>query len=182
MLYIILGVTVVVFVFFIISTFNVLVKKRNQVKNAWSDIDVQLKRRYDLIPNLVETVKGYKGYEASLLENVTKARAGVLSAQGVVERAQTEDVLSGALRSLFVSVEAYPELQASVSFKTLQDQLVLLENDIQSARRYYNATVREFNTAIQTFPSSIIASAFRFHLSEFFGAQEGERGTVAVSF
>lgn len=181
MLYSILGIIAIVCFFFVISVFNVLVKKRNQVKNAWSDIDVQLKRRYDLIPNLVETVKGYKGYEANLLENVTKARAGIFSAQGVSERAQTEDVLSSALRSLFVSVEAYPELRASVSFKTLQDQLVSLENDIQSARRYYNATVRELNTATQTFPSSIVASVFGFHQSEFFGAQEGERGHVAVS-
>ncbi len=171
-------------VIWLVVTFNSLVGKRNRIKNAWADTDVQLKRRYDLIPNLVETVKGYKEYEASVLENVTKARTSAMNTQGggVAGRAQAENMLSGALKSLFAVAENYPQLRASENFQKLQDQLSSLENDIQSARRYYNAAVRELNNAVQVFPASIVAGVFGFRQSEFFGADEGERGAVRVSF
>ncbi|MEI8174960.1 MAG: LemA family protein [bacterium] len=175
---------VIVILLYIIAVFNSLVGKRNRVKNAWSDIDVQLKRRYDLVPNLVETVKGYKGYEASVLENVTKARTSAMNTQssGVAGRAQAENMLSGALKSLFAVAENYPQLKASENFQKLQDQLSSLENDIQSARRYYNAAVRELNNAVQVFPASIIAGTFGFKQNDFFGADESEKGAVKVSF
>jgi LemA protein len=172
-----------VLLIWIIAVFNSLVRKRNRVRNAWSDIDVQLKRRYDLVPNLVETVKGYKGYEASVLENVTKARISAMNQSGgVAGRAQAEDMLSGALKSLFAVAENYPQLRASENFQKLQDQLSSLENDIQSARRYYNAAVRELNNAIQVFPASIVAGIFGFKQAEFFGTDESEKGAVKVSF
>lgn len=181
--YIIIAVAIVI-LFWIIAVFNSLVGKRNRVKNAWSDIDVQLKRRYDLVPNLVETVKGYKGYEASVLENVTKARTSVMNTQsgGVAGRAQAENMLSGALKSLFAVSENYPQLRASENFQKLQDQLSSLENDIQSARRYYNAAVRELNNAVQVFPANVIAGTFGFKQNDFFGADESEKGAVKVSF
>lgn len=168
----------------IVSVFNSLVGKRNRIKNAWSDIDVQLKRRYDLVPNLVETMKGYKGYEVSVLENVTKARTSAMNTQSgsAAGRAQAENMLSGALKNLFAVAENYPQLRASEIFQKLQDQLSLIENDIQSARRYYNATVRELNNAVQVFPASIIAGIFNFKQSEFFGADEGEKSSIKVSF
>jgi len=172
-----------VLLIWIVVVFNSLVRKRNRVKNAWSDIDVQLKRRYDLVPNLVETVKGYKGYEASVLENVTKARTSAMNqGGGVAGRAQAENMLSGALKSLFAVAENYPQLRASENFQKLQDQLSSLENDIQSARRYYNAAARELNNAVQVFPASIVAGVFGFKQSEFFGTDESERGAVKVSF
>lgn len=181
--YIIIAVAIVI-LFWIIAVFNSLVGKKNRVKNAWSDIDVQLKRRYDLVPNLVETVKGYKGYEASVLENVTKARTSAMNTQsgGVAGRAQAENMLSGALKSLFAVSENYPQLRASENFQKLQDQLSSLENDIQSARRYYNAAVRELNNAVQVFPANVIAGTFGFKQNDFFGADESEKGTVKVSF
>ena len=166
-----------------VVVFNSLVGKRNRVKNAWSDTDVQLKRRYDLVPNLVETVKDYKGYEASVLENVTKTRTSAMNQSGgVAGRAQAENALSGALKSLFAVAENYPQLRASENFQKLQDQLSSLENDIQSARRYYNAAVRELNNAVQVFPASVVAGVFSFKQSEFFGADESEKGAVKVSF
>jgi len=172
-----------VLLIWIVAVFNSLVRKRNRVKNAWSDIDVQLKRRYDLVPNLVETVKGYKGYEASVLENVTKARTSAMNqGGGVAGRAQAENMLSGALKSLFAVAENYPQLRASENFQKLQDQLSSLENDIQSARRYYNAAARELNNAVQVFPASVIAGVFGFKQSEFFGTDERERSAVGVSF
>lgn len=182
-LWIAIGVGAVLLIW-IVAIFNSLVGKRNRVKNAWSDIDVQLKRRYDLVPNLVETVKGYKGYEASVLENITKARTSAMNTQGgsVAGRAQAENMLSGALKSLFAVAENYPQLRASENFQKLQDQLSSLENDIQSARRYYNAAVRELNNAVQVFPASIVAGIFSFKQSEFFGVDEGERGAAKVSF
>src|SRR3990167_4247439 len=125
-----------VLLIWIVAVFNSLVRKRNRVKNAWSDINVQLKRRYDLVPNLVETVKGYSGYEASVLENVTKARTAAMSAGGLAQKAEAENMLSGALKSIFALAENYPQLRASENFQKLQDQLSVLENDIQSARRY----------------------------------------------
>lgn len=171
-------------ILWVVAVFNILIQKRNRLKNAWSDIDVQLKRRYDLVPNLVEAVKGYKGYEASVLEDVTRARAEALGAQkaGVAGRAQVENALSGALKSLFAVAENYPQLKASENFKKLQDELSALEDDIQSARRYYNATVRELNNVIQVFPANIVAGMFGFRQSEFFGADESERTAVKVAF
>jgi LemA protein len=183
MLYLwILIVIVVILLIWIVAVFNSLVRKRNRVKNAWSDIEVQLKRRYDLVPNLVETVKGYKEYEASVLENVTKARTSAMSQTSVAGRAQAEDMLSAALKSLFAVAENYPQLKASENFQKLQDQLSSLENDIQSARRYYNAAVRELNNAIQVFPASIVARIFGFKQAEFFGVDESEKEAVKVSF
>ena len=167
-----------------VAVFNSLIRKSNRAKNAWSDIDVQLKRRHDVVPNLVETVKGYQGHEASVLDNVAKARAGALNAQGggVADRAQAENMLSGALKSLFAVAENYPQLRATENFQKLQDQLSSLEDDIQSARRYYNAAVRELNNAIQVFPASVVAGMFGFKPSEFFGADESERDAVKVTF
>src|SRR3972149_6671017 len=145
-----------VLLIWIVAVFNSLVRKRNRVKNAWSDIDVQLKRRYDLVPNLVETVKGYKGYEASVLENVTKARPSAINqGGGVAGRAQSENMLSGALKTLFAGAEDSPKFRASENFQKPQDELFSLENDIQAERRYYNAATRELNNAVQIFPASV---------------------------
>ncbi len=175
---------IAIIVIWVIAVFNNLIRKSNQVKNAWSDIDVQLKRRYDLVPNLVETVKGYKDYEASVLENVTNARTSAMNAQGggVAGRAQAENMLSSALKSVFAVAENYPQLRASENFQKLQDELSSLEDNIQSARRYYNAASRELNNSTQVFPASIIAGIFGFKQSEFFGADEAEKGAVKVSF
>lgn len=179
----ILLVVVVLIVLYGVVVFNGLISKRNRVKNAWSDIDVQLKRRYDLVPNLVETVKGYKNYEASVLENVTKARTSAMNLSGgSTGRAEAENALSGALKTLFAVAENYPDLKASTNFGQLQSELSNLENEIQGARRYYNASVREFNTATETFPSNIFAGIFGFKASDFFGADESERANVKVSF
>ena len=180
MYWIIIGIIVVVVVW-IVAVFNALIQKRNRVKNAWSDIDVQLKRRYDLVPNLVETVKGYATHEAGVLENVTKARAAAMSAQGPA-KAEAENMLTGALKSLFAIAENYPQLRATENFQQLQGQLSTLENDIQSARRYYNASVRDLNTAVQVFPANVVAGMFGFNQAEFFGVAEGERENVKVTF
>ncbi|MCX7615901.1 MAG: LemA family protein [Patescibacteria group bacterium] len=176
-----IGVGAIVLVW-VIAVFNSLIRKRNRVKNAWSDIDVQLKRRYDLIPNLVETVKGYKEYEAAVLENVTNARVSAMNQTDLVAKAQAENMLSSALKSLFAVAENYPQLRASENFQKLQEQLSAIENDIQSARRYYNAAVRELNNAIQVFPANVVAGIFGFRQAEFFGADENEKDVVKVSF
>lgn len=163
-----------------VKLYNALVTKRNGVQNAWSDINIQLKRRYDLVPNLVEITKGYKDYEASVLENVTKARVNAMSQDSVAGKTQAEQKLSGALNSFFAVAENYPELKASENFKKLQEQLATLESDIQSARRYFNASVREFNNAIQVFPNSLIAEAFKFKPSEFFDVEESEKDNIKI--
>jgi LemA protein len=178
----IIVVIVVVILLWVIATFNSLIRKRNRVRNAWSDIDVQLKRRYDLIPNLVETVKGYKDFEASVLENVTQARTNAMNQVGIKSKGEAENMLSEALKSLFAVAENYPQLRASENFQKLQDQLSNIENDIQSARRYYNAAVRELNNAVQIFPANIVAKIFGFKQEEFFGAEEVEKEVVKVSF
>lgn len=167
----------------VISIFNGLVSKRNRFKNAWSDIDVQLKKRHDLIPSLIGAIQGYQRHEAGVLENVTKARQAALDQQnqGVGSVAAVEKQLTAALHTLLVSVEAYPDLKASASFAKLQDQLVAVENDLESARRYYNATVREFNNAIQIFPASLVASPFGFKPADFFAAGTEDRQAVAVA-
>jgi len=165
-----------------ILTYNALVKLRVRVDNAWSDTDVQLKRRHDLVPNLVETVKGYASHEKGTLEAVIAARAQAMAAQGPEARAQAENMLTGALKSLFALSEAYPQLRASENFSSLQAQLASLEEAIQNARRYYNAVVRDLNTRIQQFPSNIVARAGGFREREFFEIEEGERAVPRVSF
>lgn len=167
----------------LVLVFNRLVLKRNRVKNGWSDIDVQLKKRHDLIPSLVGAVQGYQRYEAGVLENVTIARQAAVNtrSQSVGTIALAENQLTAALHTLLVSVEAYPDLKASASFGKLQDQLVSVENDLESARRYYNATVREFNNTIQAFPTVLVAEKFGFKAAAFFEAGSGEREAVAVA-
>jgi LemA protein len=181
---IVLAVVAVLLVLFAIATYNGLVRLRLQTQNAWSDIDVQLKRRHDLVPNLVETVKGYAAHERGTLESVTAARTAAVAAQGAgpAARAAAEAQLTSALHGLSVAVEAYPQLQASGGFRDLQQQLAQIEDAVQNARRYYNAVVREFNAKIMTFPSSLVAGSFGFQPREFFEAGAGEREVPKVSF
>ena len=166
-----------------ISLYNKLVRLRNTVRSAWSDIDVQLKKRYDLVPNLVETVKGYAAHEQALFTKVSEARAQSIRATGPAETAQAENMLRDSLKSLFAVAEAYPELKANQNFLQLQAQLKEIEDTIEAARRYYNAVVRDFNTAIEQFPSNLIASQFRFEKNDFFELEspEVERKPVKVA-
>jgi LemA protein len=156
----------------IIGLFNSLVSSKNRVQEAWSDIEVQLKRRYDLIPNLVETVKGYAKQESSVLENVTKARNMAMNAGSMQERLKDENMLSGALKSLFAVSEAYPDLKSNQNFMKMQGDLTDTEDKIQAARRFYNGNVRDFNTKTQTFPGNVIAGMFNFAKFEFFDIDE----------
>ena len=165
-----------------VMMYNALVKLRQQVDGAWADIDVQLKRRYDLVPNLVETVKGYASHEKDTLERVIQARNAAMSASGPAAKAQAEGVLGGALKSLFALAEAYPNLQAAGGFRDLQAQLGQIEEQVAQARRYYNAVVRDFNTKTQTFPSVLIARAFGFTEREFFEIAESEKAAPQVKF
>ena len=165
-----------------IGLYNRLVKLREQADAAWADIDVQLKRRYDLIPNVVETVKGYAAHEQKTFEAVVAARSSAMSAQSPAERGQAEGMLTGALKSLFALAEAYPDLKAADGFRELQGTLGKLEDSIQNARRYYNAVVRDFNTKIHQVPSNLIASSFNFREREFFEVPEGEKAVPNVSF
>ena len=162
--------------------YNSLVKLREQADAAWADIDVQLKRRHDLIPNLVETVKGYASHEKETLERVIQARSAAMSAQGPEARGEAENMLTGALKSIFALSEAYPQLQAAEGFRDLQESLQEIEDAIQHARRYYNAVIRDFNTRIAQVPSNVIAQAFRFSKKEFFEIDEGERAVPRVNF
>ena len=164
--------------------YNRLVSLRVRSQNAWSDIDVQLKRRADLVPNLVETVKGYAAHERGTLDAVTQARTRAVAAQsaGPAQRAQAENELTMALRGLTVAVEAYPQLQASGGFRDLQGELSTIEDAVQSSRRYYNAVVRDLNTAISTIPSSLVAGPMGYHELEFFEASAGERELPKVAF
>lgn len=168
----------------VIVIYNKLIRLKNTVKSSWSDIDVQLKKRYDLVPNLVETVKGYAAHEKTVFEKVTQARTMAMRASSPVEKAKAENMLMDTLKSLFALAEAYPELKANVNFMQLQSQLKELEDNIEYARRYYNAVVRDFNILIESFPSNFIASAFSFKQEEFFEleAPEVERKPVKVSF
>src|SRR3954471_178678 len=177
-------VVVVVLIALYFSFYNRLVSLRVRSQNAWSDIDVQLKRRADLVPNLVNTVKGYAAHERDTLEAVTNARTRAVAAQGAgpAERSAAEAQLSTALRGLSVAVEAYPQLQASGGFRDLQQQLATIEDAIQNARRYYNAVVRDFNTAVSTFPSNLFASSMGYKELEFFQAEEAERAVPKVNF
>jgi LemA protein len=183
-IWVLLGV-VVLAVVWVIASYNQFVRLVQRTKEAWADIDVQLKRRYDLIPNLVETVKGYASHEAGTLEKVTAARAAAMDAGGVEEKGRAENMLSGALKSLFAVAEAYPDLKANQNFLELQRELSDTENKIQASRRFYNTNVRDLNTAIESFPGNVIANMFRFEQREFFELGEGEaaaRQPVAVKF
>jgi LemA protein len=177
-------VAVVVLVVGYIILYNRLVSLRVRGENAWSDIDVQLKRRADLVPNLVSTVKGYAAHERGTLEAVTQARSGAVAAQsaGPAVRAQAEAQLTTALRGLTVAVEAYPDLQASGGFRDLQAQLATIEEAIGNSRRYYNAVVRDLNTAISTIPSKYVAGPMGYHELEFFEASAGDRELPKVTF
>lgn len=170
-LYIVLGIAAA-FILWVIATFNKLVSLVNRGKEAWADIDVQLKRRYDLIPNLVETVKGYAAHEKSVFEEVTKARSQAMQADGAEEQGKAENMLSGALKSLFAVSEAYPDLKANENFLNLQNELTDTENKIQAARRFYNSVVRDLNTALEVFPTNMIAGMFNFAKREFFELEE----------
>jgi len=176
-------IALVVIVFILIGMYNSLVRLKVQVDNAWADIDVQLKRRYDLIPNLVETVKGYAGHEKSTLEAVINARNRAMTATSPGEKAAAENMLSGTLKSLFALSEAYPQLRAIESFTSLQNSLSQIEDTVQNARRYYNAVVRDLNTKIQQFPTNIFAGMLGFKPREFFEVTSTtEREAPKVSF
>jgi LemA protein len=173
---------IVLLIVFTIAMYNSLVQLRVRSESAWSDIDVQLKRRHDLIPNLVETVKGYATHEKDTFENIAKFRSMAMQATGPVDKAVAENQLTGALKSLFAVAENYPQLQASQQFTQLQSSLNETEDAIQNARRYYNAVVRDLNTKIQSFPTSILAGMFGFQQKQFFQADAADREPVAVKF
>lgn len=180
---IIVLVVIAVVVLFVISIYNSLIQLRNRVKNAWSQIDVQLKRRHDLIPNLIETVKGYMKHEREIMENITKYRSQAMDAKTVGEKAQAEGLLSGALGQLRVQVENYPDLKANQNFLALQEELTSTENKISFARQSYNDQVLFFNNKIEMFPSNIIAGMFNFKQEEFFEVEdEKERAVPKVDF
>ena len=175
----------VVLVAAVVLAYNGLVRRRNRTQEAWSQIDVELKRRHDLIPNLVETVKGYAAHERGTFEAVTNARAAAVSAGATADPAkvaQAENALSQSLRSLFAVAENYPQLRAVETFKALQEELTATEDKIEFARRYYNGSVRDYNTALQSFPRNLIASTFGFHAAEFFEADSADREVPQVSF
>ena len=181
-LYVVL-IIIALIVLWIIFVYNRLITLRNRSKEAWSDIDVQLKRRYDLIPNLVETVKGYASHERELFEKITQARTRAMGVQGMKEKAEAENVLSETLKSLFAVVENYPDLKASQNFLELQQELRDTEDKIQAARRFYNSNVRDLNIKIETFPANIVASIFSFKKMDFFEtAEAAEKEPVKVNF
>src|SRR5512142_919521 len=182
MAFIILLVVVFLVIVFIIATYNGLVQLRVRADNAWSDIDVQLKRRHDLIPNLVETVKGYAAHEKGTFENIAKFRSQAMQATTPADKAAAENQLTGALKSLFAVAENYPELKASEEFTQLQGSLSQTEDSIQNSRRYYNAVVRDLNTKIQSFPTNILAGMFGFTQRQFFEVEAADREPVAVKF
>lgn len=174
---------IAVVVVWIIGIYNALVRLRQRVKEAFSDIEVQLKRRHNLIPNLVSSVQGYAKHEKSVFEEVTKARTAAMSAQGTLEQARAENMLSETLKSLFAVAEDYPDLKASQNFLQLQDELSDTENKIQAARRFYNGQVRDFNTKQEVFPSNLIANMFKFKKADYFEIElEGERAVPEVDF
>jgi LemA protein len=181
--FIVLIVIVAAIVFFLIALYNSLVSLKVRADSAWSDIDVQLKRRHDLIPNLVETVKGYAAHEKSTFENIAKARSAAMSATAPADRAQAEGQLTMALKSLFAVAEAYPQLRANENFMSLQNSLSQIESDVQNARRYYNAVVRDYNTRIQSFPANMFAASMGFTPRQFFELEApGEREVPSVKF
>jgi LemA protein len=180
-LLIVVGIVVILAVV-VIAMYNGLVTLRNRIENAWAQIDVQLKRRYDLIPNLVETVKGYAAHERETLEAVTQARNIAVNAQGPAQQAQAENMLTGALKSLFAVSEAYPDLKANQNFLNLQEELTGTEGRIAYARQFYNDTVYKYNNKIQSVPSNILAGMFNFSEREYFEADDESRGPVSVQF
>lgn len=180
--YVILAILVIIILWFAIS-YNGLVTLTNRTKEAWSDIDVQLKRRYDLIPNLVNTVKGYATHESQAFEKVSQARAAAMGAQTIGDKAKAENALAGTLKSLFAVAEAYPELKANTNFLQLQSELSDTENKIQAARRFYNGNVRDLNIRVEAFPSNLVASIFHFTKMDFFELDdEAARQPVEVKF
>jgi LemA protein len=183
-LYIVLAIIAAV-VLWVIFAYNGFIRLVQRTKEAWADIDVQLKRRYDLIPNLVETVKGYATHEKTAFENVTAARSAAMGAQGPAQKGAAENMLSGALKSLFAVAEAYPDLKANQNFLSLQTELSDTENKIQAARRFYNGNVRDLNTAVHSFPGNIIANAFKFEHFDYFelgDADSAAKEPVKVQF
>ena len=176
-------VVIVLLILWLIGVYNSLIKLRNRVKEAWSDIDVQLKRRYDLIPNLVETVKGYMTHERETLTKVTEARAAAMNAKGIEAKGKAENMLSDTLKSLFALSENYPNLKASENFLQLQDEISDTENKIQASRRFYNGQVRDFNTKIEIFPNNLVAGMLKFKAWEFFEVErKEEKENVKVKF
>ena len=182
LLVIILIAVAVLLLLYVIATYNGLVRARNRVDNAWAQIDVQLRRRYDLIPNLVETVKGYATHERETFQAVTEARSRAINASGVGEQAQAENMITGALKSLFAVAEAYPDLKANQNFLELQEELSGTEGRIAYARQFYNDSVLKLNTKIETFPTNVVANAFGFEQREYFEADDTSRGPVSVQF
>lgn len=181
-LYIILAVVVLV-ILWAIGTFNIFIRLKNRTNEAWADIDVQLKRRYDLIPNVMETVKGYAKHERELFEKVTEARTKAMAAQGIQEKGQAENMLSNTLKTLFAVAENYPDLKANANFLDLQRELADTENKIQASRRFYNGNVRDWNIRVEHFPSRIIAGMFSFKKRDFFEIEEpAEREAPEVRF
>ena len=179
---IIILIIVVLVVLFVVSLYNSLIQLRNRVKNAWSQIDVQLNRRADLIPNLVETVKGYAKHEKTVFENVTEARSGLINAKTVQETAEANNILTDTLKSLFAVAENYPELKANENFLKLQGQLEETENKIAYSRQFYNDTVLMYNNKCQMFPSNLLASSFNFKEAEFFEIEETKKEVPKVEF
>ncbi|MFH1544825.1 MAG: LemA family protein [archaeon] len=175
-------VLIVIIVAVFILIYNGLIVARNRVNNAWSQIDVQLKKRADLVPNLVETVKGYATHEKTVFQNVTEARTSVMKAGSVKEKAQAENMLTGALKSLFAVAENYPDLKASENFKLLQEQLDGIESKIAYARQFYNDSVLGYNNSIQTFPNSVLAGMFHFAKRDYFEIEEKAREVPTVKF
>jgi LemA protein len=175
---------IVLIVIWFAAAYNRFVTLRNRAKEAWADIEVQLKRRYDLIPNLVNTVKGYATHEQSAFENVTRARTAAMGAGSMADKAANENMLAGALKSVFAIAEAYPELKANQNFLALQNELSDTENKIQAARRFYNGNVRDFNTSVESFPSNVIAGMFHFQKMEFFDIPDNDaaQNPVEVKF
>jgi LemA protein len=171
-----------ILVLWLITTFNSLVKGKNRTDEAWADIEVQLKRRHDLIPNLIEIVKGYAIHERELFEKVTEARTRALSAKTIKEHTEAENVLSGTLKTLFAVAENYPDLKANQNFLELQRELIDTEDKIQAARRFYNSNVRDFNIKIQIFPNNLIAGWLKFKPREFFEIEETEKQSIKVKF
>lgn len=178
----IIGIVILGVISWLILTYNRLVSLRNRAKEAWSDINVQLKRRYDLIPNLVETVKGYAAHEREVFEKVTEARTRAMGASGMKDKAEAENYLSQTLKSLFAVAENYPDLKASTNFLELQRELTDTEDKIQYARRFYNANARDLNILIESFPANLIAKRFGFEKMELFEITEGEKEVPKVKF
>lgn len=180
---IVILVVIVLIILWLIMVYNGLIRLKNRVKEAWSDIDVQLKRRYDLIPNLMETVKGYMKHEEGVLTKVTEARANAMKAEGIEAKGKAENMLSDTLKSLFAVAENYPDLKASQNFLQLQDEISDTENKIQASRRFYNGQVRDFNTKIEVFPTNLVAGMLKFKAWDFFAIDdEKERANVQVKF